>query len=450
MNEAQTTLDLLERCIASATEQGADLLVLPECAYPAYLLGSVTSYRAGDHLSSRAFVSWLQEQAARHRVHLVCGFVEDTADALHNTAILIDDKGNELGRPRKRFLWNADYHWFAPGNEIQAFDSRLGRIGIIICAEARIPEIVATLVADGAECIAMPTCWINATRTSGQYENPQVSFMIEARAREFGIPFVCADKSGLETAGVGYVGMSRIVRADGSLAAEAPPDGDAVITANIVLQRPPRLSITDTQRSRLFSSEPPVRPSVDAPAIKLAVVPTTLAKELLTASQAETFLDSLSRRGVNILVTHIEQADQAAQLAKFAEPFGIHVIERPNEQSVSSLGPMRIGCVTGQEASSFAASRVLALEGAQVLMVFDMIDDLAILRTRAVENRVFVAGVNEGSAIIVDPEGSILAQTNEDDLQEIVAEINLAETADKCVAPGTDVFAGRRVEQYRF
>ncbi|MGB4257013.1 MAG: carbon-nitrogen hydrolase family protein, partial [Phycisphaerae bacterium] len=209
MNEAPATLAAIDAAITRAAHLRVQLLVLPECAYPAYLLGSVTSYRAGDHLSGEQFVEWLSERAARFRLHIISGFVEDTGQCLHNAAVLIDDHGREIGRSRKRFLWNADHDWFAPGNDIRAFDTALGRIGVAICAEARVPEVFATLVADGAELIALPTCWINAAREPGQFYNPQVDFLIEARAREFGVPLVCADKSGLELGAVGYVGQSR-------------------------------------------------------------------------------------------------------------------------------------------------------------------------------------------------------------------------------------------------
>ena len=115
----------------------------------AYLLGSILSYREGDHLSGEAFVAWLAERAAKNRMTLVCGLVEDTGAALHNTAVVIDDQGHEVGRARKRFLWNADRDWYTPGHEIRAFDTPAGRLGVVICAEARVPEIIATLVPTG-------------------------------------------------------------------------------------------------------------------------------------------------------------------------------------------------------------------------------------------------------------------------------------------------------------
>ena len=75
MNEADETLLALEKAIGQAAAERADLLVLPECAYPAYLLGSIRSYRDGDHMTGEAFVDWLGRQAARHRMHIISGYV---------------------------------------------------------------------------------------------------------------------------------------------------------------------------------------------------------------------------------------------------------------------------------------------------------------------------------------------------------------------------------------
>ncbi len=450
MNEAAATLTRIEETIASAAEQGAELLVLPECAYPAYLLGSIGSYRAGDHLSSAAFLEWLRDQATRRRLHLVCGFVEDTGESLHNAAILIDDRGCILGQVYKRFLWHADHEWFTPGTEIRTFDSRLGRIGILICAEARVPEIIATLAADGAELLAMPTCWINAARQPGQYANMQVEFLIEARAREFSIPFICADKCGQELPPIGYVGQSRIVAADGTVLAEAPPDRPAVIVADIQ-PRPARpSSIGEPCRARLLDARSALNPMRRQPKrITVAAVPGHRARQRMADASAKTWLESLRGRGVNLLLSDIDQQDHAEQLSRLVRPFDIHAALFPSYTEVYDLGSARVGCLGGQAIQGFAPARALTLDGAEILLVFDIPDDLALLRTRAAENRVFLLGVGPKKAIIIGPGGEILADGGGNPPIEIVAEIDLSDAAEKLVAPKTDIIAQRQPQAYR-
>lgn len=453
MNEAAATLESIESAIIRAARMRVQLLVLPECAYPAYLLGSVASYRAGDHLTGEQFVAWLRERAARYRLHIISGFVEDKGESLCNAAALIDDRGRELGRSRKRFLWHADHDWFQPGDEVRAFDTALGRIGIVICAEARVPEITATLVADGVELIALPTCWINHAREPGQYYNPQADYLIEARAREFGVPFICADKSGLELGAVGYVGQSRIVRGDGSVAAEAPSTGEAVIAARVVRRRPRKVWLSESRRAALLRPREPQATSEPASVprrIHVAAMPTVVANARYNGGMGESLFEPLQQRNVRVLLVNMAYETPAEQMAMMARAFDIHAIGFPTEPGVFQLGPARVGCVAGQWARSFAAARQLALDGAEILMFFDVPSDLAMLRTRALENRVFVMGASDRWAVIIGPDGSVLARTNEPNPREAVAEIDLAEAGNKLVAPRTDIFAERRVGLYRF
>jgi len=453
MNEAEVTLASLQATIASAAGQKADLLVLPECAYPAYLLGSTSAYRSGTHLSSTAFVDWLADQAARHGLYVVSGFVEDDGERLYNAAVLIDDRGREIGRSRKTFLWHADRDWFIPGDDIRPLDTPLGRIGIAICADTRVPEILATLLADGAELIAMPTCWVNGARTPGQFQNPQVSFLIEARAREFDVPFVCADKTGLEMPGVGYVGLSRIVAADGTLLAEAPPTGEAVIAAELPLRRPRPLHVESRLRDRLLSAQTPRRPSADGPRkVTLAAVPQAAFRERLARDLGRQWWQYLREKGIEVVAAQAADEASVPQVAQLASGFGITWLGTGDPSPASLPAQARIGRIPDGKVQSFADARVLALDGADLLVCFDAGEDqdLAVLCTRAAENRVFLAAAGERSAAIIGPDGQVLARSGTDNRSEAVAEIDLAAASDKLVAPRTDVFDQRPVEVFRF
>ncbi len=450
MNEADATCEALDRVIAGAAAQGARLLVLPECAYPAYLIGSVQSYRSGGHMDSAAFLAWLAQRAARHRLHIVCGFVEDNGEALHNAAVLLDDHGRELGRSRKRFLWNADLDWYEPGTEIQAFDTSLGRIGIAICAETRVPEILATLAADGAGLIAMPTCWINGARDPGHYFNPQVAFLVEARAREFGLPFVCADKFGLEMAATGYVGQSRIVRADGTLAAAAPPTGETVVVADIAPGMARRVWLTDAQRRRLAGPAVGLASPSEPRRVRLAAVPQTVVHARPGGAMGDELFEPLRRQGVALAVINVAHEAQAERLGMLANAFDLKALTWPDRLGVFEAGPARVAVLPSRWVHSFVAARIAALDGAEVLAVFDMPEDLAVLRTRALENRIYVIAAGATVGAIIGPDGEVLDEVPPGESRQAVAEVDLNRALDKCVAPGTDIFAQRRPEMYRY
>ena len=413
MNESAATLDAIDWLIAEAQRQGAELLVLPECAYPAYLLGSVETYRTGDHLSSEQFVERLSRRARESGLYIVCGYVEDTGKALYNSAILLgpdgerSSGGQQLGNRCKSFLWGVDREWFTPGDNIKAFDTPLGRIGIAICAEVRVPEVIATLATDGAELIVVPTCWVNLSRQPGEFRNPQPEFLIAARAREFGVPFVCADKTGIEMT-MGYVGKSCIVDADGFKLVQAPTRGDALIVSTVTPTQAKRAIANDAQRARLLDERPPISPTRTQPT---PIVLTAIPKELTD-----------------------QKLQKQVRIETFTEANAHH---------------------------SFVAARAAALDGAEVLAYLNFdgteVNDLStlqLLRTRAVENRVFVVGigVDKGTnkSVIIGPDGAIIATgTNETNETAAIATIDVAEASNKLVAPQTNVFAGRNPGIYR-
>ena len=235
LEQADQALASIGWAVKQAAEAKVDLLVLPECAYPAYLIGSVENYRAAEILPPSEYIIVLARLARKNNMHIVSGYIEDVGTHLYNSAVLIDNQGQEVGTYRKSFLWGADNHYFKPGERLTVFETVLGKIGMVICADTRAPEIIAKQVMDGAQLIAMPTCWVNVAKEPDCYENPQPEFLISARAKEFDIPFVCANKYGMESAEVGYCGRSIIAGRTGKISAEAPGDAECLLVEEIEL-----------------------------------------------------------------------------------------------------------------------------------------------------------------------------------------------------------------------
>ncbi|HPD31526.1 MAG TPA: nitrilase-related carbon-nitrogen hydrolase [Phycisphaerae bacterium] len=447
--EAELTLASLDSAIRKAHRAGAHLLVLPECAYPAYLLGSVESYRAGRYMPGEDFVRWLAGRAADCRMHIVSGFVDDGGNRLHNAAVLLDDHGREIGRTHKTFLWHLEHDWYTAGDQIRTFDTQLGRIGMIICAETRSPEILATLAADGAELLAMPTCWVNSARQAGEFHNPQVEFLIEARAREFGLPIVCADKWGVELPGFGYVGQSRIVRADGSLAAEAGPTGEAVICAQITPAKSNRQADPREHTARLLSQSAPVRlRASDLLPLRVALMTAFVRPRALAANGP--VLRHLQQHKPDLLVAQAANIDDERNLRRVAADLGVRLLLPPPACQMIDLAAGRAACLVGPAARSFATPRSMVLDGAAMLIFWEEPSDLPILRARALENRVFVIAINTSFVAIIGPDGTILTHTSSESTLPPVVVLHLGEAADKLVAPNTDVFSERRPATYRF
>lgn len=452
LNRASQALDAVCDALERTAEMGVDLLVLPECAYPAYCLPSVEAYRTADVIPDAEFLAILSERAKRHRLHVICGYVEDRGDRLHNAAAFIDDAGEVIGRTRKTFLWGDDQRLFAPGDDLPVFDCKLGRLGIAICADVRAPEVPAALAHRGAQLIAVPTCWVNVAKTPGQFYNPQPDFMIHARTRELGVPFVCANKFGTETDEIGYCGYSLITDANANVLASAPPDEASILTAELELRAPHRLALPEWTRERICSSQPAETPASASPdTIKIAAIPGALGVFANGADGTAEQLDpiqSLAAEGVAVVASSLPTSEAAANANTYARSLGMRLIAYPFSSRVMWDAFGSYGVIAGRNAVSFAPARALALDGAGVIFVTDAPDDDKILRTRAVENRVYVVATADRFAIVIGPDGAVLARCQGSDLCPLVVPVDLAAARDKQVFPRTDAFEQRRPQIY--
>ncbi len=109
--------------------------------------------------STRAF----QAVAKKHRVVIIASLFERRAAGLyHNTAVVIDADGRLLGRSRKMHIPDAPlYHekfYFTPGDTgFRSWDTRHGRIGVLICWDQWYPEAARLTAMQGANLLLYPT-----------------------------------------------------------------------------------------------------------------------------------------------------------------------------------------------------------------------------------------------------------------------------------------------------
>ena len=451
LNEAEAALAAVRQCARQAERLRANLLVLPECAYPAYLLGSKKSYRRADCLRSAAFLDELQQLAQTHGLHIVSGLVREVDDRLFNEAVLVTPEGAVASVYDKTLLWNVDKKWFDVGTQVRAADCALGRIGILICADLRVPELMATLVAAGAQLVVLPTCWINSAQRPGEFYNPLSDFLVRARSMEFGVPMVCANKHGVETGTTGYNGQSMITDAAGRVLAQAAGDRSDVISAELRLERPPPPIVREPYRSRLLERRP-ARGSACPPdqRLKIELWSGNALRERLRRSPRGTPLSSATQADVALLVAHGTDAATRQQLASWAQGTGITVLTEPAETRSAPVGGVELATVGGRDADTFEAIRAHALDGAKLICVFGRCAHPALLRARALENRVFVANVSDADVRLIGVNGKMLLGSETAAPEAGALEIKPARADDKFVAPGTDIFADRLPHLYRF
>jgi predicted amidohydrolase len=221
--------------IDMAMMEKPDLVVLPECIYPGYFLGktcsndSVVNVLQGLDMAIGAFCM----KAQQHKIYLIVGAPEMDADCLFNSAYLIDPAGRIVGTARKSFLWHFDSRWFSPSADYPVFETALGRIGMIVCADGRQPEISRVLALKGAQIIVDVTNWVTTGADPYQLSNPQYEYMLPSRAVENKVWYIAANKVGMEAESIVYCGKSCIISPNGYELAVASSCKEEIITAVI-------------------------------------------------------------------------------------------------------------------------------------------------------------------------------------------------------------------------
>lgn len=148
-----------ESLVAKAAAQKADLAVLPETLTAT---GNGLSYLEAAEPVPGPSTDYFAELARRHRIHLVVGLVERDAHLIYNVAVLLGPGGELIGKYRKVTLPRTEIEaGIAPGSEYPVFETKLGRIGMMICYDGFFPEPARQLSLRGAELIAFPVAGCN-------------------------------------------------------------------------------------------------------------------------------------------------------------------------------------------------------------------------------------------------------------------------------------------------
>lgn len=173
----------LDREVAFAAGQGADLLVLPEYSPLEFAAGAIPDpARELQTAIDQAEVALdaARAVARRHRVWLIPGSLPRRRDGLIcNQAPLIAPDGRFAVQEKHAMTrFEAEDWHITAGHPPSVFDTPFGRLGIAICFDVEFPDLVRAQVEAGAWLILVPTC----TDTAHGFN--QVRIAASARAME--------------------------------------------------------------------------------------------------------------------------------------------------------------------------------------------------------------------------------------------------------------------------
>ncbi|HZX05198.1 carbon-nitrogen hydrolase family protein [Kribbella sp.] len=212
----------VERLIAQARASGVRLLALPEGALGGYLLSL-----DGTAEPPPAFTVDSPEidRLARLAGDLVvtAGYTEAAGGLIYNSAVCVSGDG-VLGHHRKVHQPLREDEHYAAGGRFEAFDTPVGRLGLMICYDKAFPEAARTLALDGAQIIVCVSAWPGA-RTNPEPDlakdrwKRRFDLFDRARALENQVVWLSANQSGT-FGSLRFVASAKVVDPGGDVLAD--------------------------------------------------------------------------------------------------------------------------------------------------------------------------------------------------------------------------------------
>ena len=158
--DTQANLKKMLDMTDKAAEAGADLVVFPELAYTGYFLESYELQKLAEPQDG-PFVQQLRKKAKEKRIHIIAGYAEagTVVGKMYNSCIFVDDEGRVIENMRKVYAWGQEKLKFCEGKRFPVVETKLGKIGMLICYDVEYPEPSRIEALKGADIIVDCAVW---------------------------------------------------------------------------------------------------------------------------------------------------------------------------------------------------------------------------------------------------------------------------------------------------
>ncbi len=201
--------------LREAGEEGAQLVVFPECAISGYGFDSLEQARAAAEPVPGPTTAAVNALCAEANVYAVVGLLEHQSEEIvYNSAVLVGP-GGLIGTYRKAHLplLGVDRLVMPGDTGFQVWETALGRIGMLICYDLRFPEAMRAVALNGADIVALPTNWPDGSQNAPE-------FVTRTRALENRVFLMACNRCGRES-GFWFFGRSQISDPQGEVLVEA-------------------------------------------------------------------------------------------------------------------------------------------------------------------------------------------------------------------------------------
>ncbi|HEV7907854.1 MAG TPA: carbon-nitrogen hydrolase family protein [Pseudonocardiaceae bacterium] len=209
--------------VEHARQSGASLLVLPDAALGGYLADLRHPDPEALPPALTADSTPIREVAALAGDMVVCvGYCEADGERRYNSAVCVTGDG-VLGRHRKVHQPAGESLAYSAGDCFTAFDTPVGRIGMMIDYDKTFPESARSLALDGAQILACLSAWpTSITNRAPRMARDRQSRLFDlydcSRAAENQVVLAASNQTGA-MGGMRFLGQAKVVGPGGEILA---------------------------------------------------------------------------------------------------------------------------------------------------------------------------------------------------------------------------------------
>jgi NAD+ synthase (glutamine-hydrolysing) len=238
LGDIHANLEKHLECVDKAAALGVDVLVFPELSLTGYVLQDLVPTLA--HKPTPADPIFGPLLTASHKMDLMVGFVDEDARHRFYIAAAYLSQGQVLHVHHKVYLPTYglfdEGRFFAWGDSIRAFDTRWGRVGMLICEDFWHASPPYLLWLDGADVLLFASA--SPGRGLNHEDKLESSWWVEHINRAYASLFTAfvahTNKVGFED-GLNFWGGATVFDPNGELVAQGPYQEEALTVAHLDL-----------------------------------------------------------------------------------------------------------------------------------------------------------------------------------------------------------------------
>ncbi len=243
--EANENRNSFTAAIKDCAKKGANIIFLPELFTSEYFCWTENkeAFTLAESIPGPS-TDYYSELAKELGVVLFLPLFEKRAEGIYyNTCTAIDADGSYLGKYRKKHIPDDpgfyEKYYFTPGeDDYKVFDTKFGKVGVLICWDQWYPEAARITALKGAEIIYYPTAigWDPEEKEFHQEQFDAWQTIQRSHAIANGVHVVSVNRVGSEN-GTQFWGGSFVCNPMGNIIHECPADREEIPCVEVDLSK---------------------------------------------------------------------------------------------------------------------------------------------------------------------------------------------------------------------